>query len=78
MILQLTKRDWSVWESCALETSGFRICMEKKEEIWAEKLWALNKVFLFFKKKNLEKLIPNVINLFTELISTNNNGAYAH
>lgn len=52
--------------------------MEKKEEIWAEKLWALNKVFLFFKKKNLEKLIPNVINLFTELISTNNNGAYAH
>lgn len=30
MILQLTKRDWSVWEICALETSGFRIYMKEK------------------------------------------------
>lgn len=32
IILQLTKRDWSVWDSCALETSGFRIYMTEKKK----------------------------------------------
>lgn len=38
MILQLTKRDCSVWESCALETSGFRIYVEKERRNMSRKI----------------------------------------
>lgn len=77
MILQLTKRDWSVWEICALETSGFRIYTREKEE-----MSQVNHAFPFFKNIKKEKIEKHIYQMsptpLMKSITTKNNNAFLH